>query len=124
MGICESANNQNTNANQPTTPATTAQVPNPTANTTENQGLLSNLTNKLGTDNTQQQSSGIVDTVKNALTSDQNNQQKADGGVVQTITNAIGGNTTNNAQPSKIDTVKKVVQFGVENKEALGNLVK
>ena len=147
MGICETKNNQ-----QAATP-TTNTVPQPTntaANATQNQGgiignlfgsnnnqqqaqqqntgVVDTIKNAFGGSNqtNQQQNTGVVDTIKNAFGgSNQTNQQQS-GGVVDTIKNAFSGsnqNTTTNANPSKIDTVKKVVQFGVENKEALGKLI-
>ena len=125
MGICESKGNQQTTAVDPNT---VTQPTNTAANATQNQGGV--LGNLFGSNNnqqqTQQQNTGVIETIKNAVGgSNQTNQQQS-GGVVETIKNAIGGsnqNTTTNANPSKIDTVKKVVQFGVENKEALGQLV-
>ena len=103
MGICESKGNQQTTA---VAPNTVTEPTNTAANATQNQGGV--LGNLFGSNNNQQQT------------------QQQSGGVVDTIKNAIGGtnqNTTTNANPSKMDTVKKVVQFGVENKEALGKLI-
>ena len=46
-------------------------------------------------------------------------------GIVDTIKNAIGSNqTTTTNSNSKFETIKKVGQFVAENKDALGNLVK
>ena len=126
MGICESKGNQQA-TNTAVAPNTVTQPTNTEANATQNQG--SGFGNLFGSNNNQQQtqqhSSGIVDTVKNAFGgSNQTNQQQS-GGVLNTITNALGtnNNTTTNANPSKMETVAKVVKFGVENKEALGKLV-
>ena len=105
MGICESKGNQQA-TNTAVAPNTVTQPTNTAANATQNQG--SGLGNLFGSNNNQQQT------------------QQQSGGFVDTIKNAIGGtnqNTTTNANPSKMDTVKKVVQFGVENKEALGKLI-
>ena len=94
----------------------------------QNTGVVDTIKNAFGGSNqtNQQQSGGVVDTIKNAFGgSNQTNQQQS-GGVVDTIKNAFGGsnqNTTTNANPTKAETVAKVVQFGVENKEALGKLV-
>ncbi len=125
MGICESKGKEQTTA---VAPNTVTQPINTAANATQNQGGV--LGNLFGSNNnqqqTQQQNTGVIETIKNAVSgSNQTNQQQS-GGVVETIKNAIGGsnqNTTTNANPSKMDTVKKVVQFGVENKEALGKLL-
>ena len=123
MGICESKGNQQA-TNTAVAPNTVTQPTNTAANATQNQG--SGLGSNNNQQQTQQQNTGVIETIKNAVGgSNQTNQQQS-GGVVETIKNAIGGsnqNTTTNANPSKIDTVKKVVQFGVENKEALGKLI-
>ncbi len=127
MGICESKGNQQA-TNTAVAPNTVTQPTNTADNATQNQG--SGFGNLFGSNNnqqqTQQQNTGVIETIKNAVSgSNQTNQQQS-GGVVETIKNAIGGsnqNTTTNANPSKMDTVKKVVQFGVENKEALGKLI-
>ena len=123
MGICESKGNQQA-TNTAVAPNTVTQPTNTAANATQNQG--SGFGSNNNQQQTQQQNTGVIETIKNAVGgSNQTNQQQS-GGVVETIKNAIGGsnqNTTTNANPSKIDTVKKVVQFGVENKEALGKLI-
>ena len=123
MGICESKGNQQA-TNTAVAPNTVTQPTNTAANATQNQG--SGLGSNNNQQQTQQQNTGIIETINNAFGgSNQTNQQQS-GGVVETIKNAIGGsnqNTTTNANPSKMDTVKKVVQFGVENKEALGKLI-
>ena len=125
MGICESKGNQQ--AATPTT-NTAVQPTNTAANATQNQGGI--IGNLFGSNNNQQQAqqqnTDVVDTIKNAFGgSNQTNQQQS-GGVVDTIKNAFSGsnqNTTTNANPTKAETVAKVLQFGVENKEALGKLV-
>ena len=101
MGICESSKNQG--------------------------GTLSNITNALGSNTNQQaqqqNNTGIVDTIKNAVGSGQTNQNST--GIVDTIKNAVGsGQTTTTTTNSKLDTVKKVGEFVVQNKDALGNLIK
>ena len=103
MGICESSNNQTPAATNPIT----TNLPTTNAATNNQGGIISSITNSFGS-NTNQQA-----------------QQQNNTGILDTITNAIGSNQTTTTNPnSKLETVKKVGEFVVQNKDALGNLIK
>ena len=123
MGICESSNNQASNP-QPVAITNQNQQQGNTLNTI---ATVANAANTLNSNQTnQQQQGGVINTITNALSSNQNNQQQQQGGVLNAIGNVLGNNnnTTTNNTNSKIDTATKVVKFGIENKDNIQNLFK
>jgi hypothetical protein len=129
MGICESDKNQQQTPNL-TNPANQAntinnstgennfdlsKIPerflgsNPNQNNNQSGGFLSNLT---GSNQNNNQSGGFL----NSLTGSNQNNNQSNG----LLGNILGNNTQNNANANQ-DTMTKVINLGIENKDVIIN---